>query len=87
MSVFEFFWSVFSRIRTEHRDLRSKSPYSVQIGKIRTRKKNFSQSDTVATSTSVVIPVINEVASIKPRDHLFSTYAKFSEILRVRIRR
>ena len=28
---FTFFWSVFSRFRTEYEDLRSKSPYSVQI--------------------------------------------------------
>ena len=27
----EFFWSVFSRIRTEHGDLHRKSPYSVRI--------------------------------------------------------
>ena len=36
----EFFWSVFSRIHTEYRDLRSKSPCSVQIRENRTRK-NF----------------------------------------------
>ena len=27
----EFFWSVFSRIRTEHGEIRSISPYSVQM--------------------------------------------------------
>ena len=27
----EFFWSVFSRFRTEYGNLRSKSPYSVRI--------------------------------------------------------
>ena len=27
----EFFWSVFSRIRTEYGDLFRKSPYSVQM--------------------------------------------------------
>ena len=27
----EFFWSVFSRVRTECKDLRSKSPYRVRI--------------------------------------------------------
>ena len=27
----EFFWSVFSRIRTEYGDLRNKPPYSVRI--------------------------------------------------------
>ena len=32
-----FFWSVFSPIWTEYGDLRSKSPYSVQIREIRTR--------------------------------------------------
>ena len=27
----ELFWSVFSRIRTEYRDLKSKTPYSAQM--------------------------------------------------------
>ena len=27
----EFFWSVFSRIRTEYRDLHNKSPYLVRM--------------------------------------------------------
>ena len=27
----EFFWSVFSSIRNEYRDLQSKSPYSVRM--------------------------------------------------------
>ena len=27
----EFFWSVFSFIRTQHRDFRRKSPYSIQM--------------------------------------------------------
>ena len=27
----EFFWSVFSRIRTEHREIRSISPHSIQM--------------------------------------------------------
>ena len=35
----EFFWSLFSRIWTEYRVLRSKSPYS-KYGKIRARKKS-----------------------------------------------
>ena len=35
-----FFWSVFSCIWTEYRDLRSKSPDSVQIQKIWTRKNS-----------------------------------------------
>ena len=30
-SYSEFFWSVFSRIRTEYEDLQSKSLYSVQM--------------------------------------------------------
>ena len=35
-----FFWSVFSRIRTEYRDLRSKSPYSSRILENADQKKN-----------------------------------------------
>ena len=35
-----FFWPVFSRIRNEYVDLRSKSPYSVRIWK-NTTKENF----------------------------------------------
>ena len=35
----EFFWSVFSYIRTEYGDLRSKSPYSVRIQKNTDQKK------------------------------------------------
>ena len=34
----EFFWSVFSRIWTECRDLQSKSPYSGRMWEIKTRK-------------------------------------------------
>ena len=33
-----FFWSVYPRIRTEYGDLLCKSPYSVQMREIRTRK-------------------------------------------------
>ena len=36
-----FFWSVFSRIRTEHRDLLSKSPYSVRIRENTNQKKTL----------------------------------------------
>ena len=35
----EFFWSVFSRIRTVYADLRSKCPYSVQMQENTDRKK------------------------------------------------
>ena len=35
----EFFWSVFSRIRTEYAERRSISPYSVKCGKIQAREK------------------------------------------------
>ena len=35
----EFFWPVFSRIWTDHRDLRSKSPYSVRIRENTDQKK------------------------------------------------
>ena len=34
----EFFWSTFSRIRTEYADLQSKSPYSVRMWENLTRK-------------------------------------------------
>ena len=37
-TVTEFFWSLFSPIRTEYRDLQNKSPYSVRMRVIRTRK-------------------------------------------------
>ena len=36
-----FFWSVSSRIRTEYGEIRSISPYSVRIRKIRTRKTPY----------------------------------------------
>ena len=49
IQMWSFFWSVFSRIRTEYGDLRSKSPYSVRIREVRTRKNSvfgrFSRSD------------------------------------------
>ena len=52
----EFFWSVFSRIWTEYGDLLRKSPYSVQIWKIRTRKKpvfgQFSHTDVFKNSVN-----------------------------------
>ena len=35
----EFFWSVFSRIRTEYRDLICKSPYSVRMRENKNQKK------------------------------------------------
>ena len=35
----EFFWSVFSRIRTEYREIRSISPYSVRIQAYTEQKK------------------------------------------------
>ena len=38
VQIRSFFWSVFSRIRTEYRDLRSKSPYLVRIRETQTRK-------------------------------------------------
>ena len=31
VQIRSFFWPVFSYIRTEYRDLRSKSPYSIRI--------------------------------------------------------
>ena len=49
VQIVSFFWSVFSRIRTENGDFRSKSPYSVPIREVRTRKNSvfgrFSRSD------------------------------------------
>ena len=36
----EFFWSLFSRIRTEYGDLRNKSPYSVQIRENKDQKNS-----------------------------------------------
>ena len=33
----EFFWHLFSRIRTEYGEIRSISPRSVRMGKMRTR--------------------------------------------------
>ena len=38
----KFFWSLFSRIQTEHTEIRSTFPYSVQVWKIRTRKNSVS---------------------------------------------
>ena len=53
-----FFWSVFSCIRTEYRDLLSKSPYSVRIQENTDQKKfvfgDFSRS--VHFSDFVVSP-------------------------------
>ena len=34
----EFFWALYSRIRTEYREMRSISPFQSEYGKIRTRK-------------------------------------------------
>ena len=61
----EFFWSVFSRIRTEYGETRSISPYSVQMRGNKDQKKSeyghFSRSVIVknenikATSVAVVI--------------------------------
>ena len=49
VQILNFSWSVFSRIRTENGDFRSKSPYSVRIREVRTRKNSllgrFSRSD------------------------------------------
>ena len=39
VQIRSFFWSVFSCIRTEYGDLRSKSPYSVQIQENSDQKK------------------------------------------------
>ena len=49
VQIRSFFWSVFSRIRTEYEDLRSKSPYSVRIRENTDQKNSafgyFSHSD------------------------------------------
>ena len=49
VQIRSFFWSLFSRIRTEYGNLLRKSPYSVRIRKIQTRKNSvfghFSHSD------------------------------------------
>ena len=37
-SCLRFFWSIFSQIRTECRDSSFKSPFSVRIQKLQTRK-------------------------------------------------
>ena len=39
VQIRSFFWSVFSCIRTEYGDLRSKSPYSVRIQENTDQKK------------------------------------------------
>ena len=41
VQIGSLFWSVFSCIRTEFGDLRSKSPCSVRIKEIRTRKNSI----------------------------------------------
>ena len=47
----KFFWSVFSCIRTEYRDLQSKSPYSVRMRENTDQKNSeyghFSHNDNV----------------------------------------
>ena len=49
VSVFEVFWSVFSRIRTEYGEIRSISSYSVRMrentDQINSEYGNFSRSD------------------------------------------
>ena len=40
VQIWNFFWSVFSCIRTEYGDLMRKSPYSVRIQEIQTRKNS-----------------------------------------------
>ena len=51
VQIRSFFWSVFSCIRTEYRDLRIKFPYSIKYRKTRTRKislfGHFSRSDMI----------------------------------------
>ena len=39
VQIWSFFWSAFSCIRAEYGDLLRKSPYSVQVQEIQTRKK------------------------------------------------
>ena len=41
VQIRSFFWSAFSRIRTEYRHLVRKSPYSAKYRKMRTRKKSL----------------------------------------------
>ena len=58
-----YFWSVFSCIRTENRDFLCKSPYSVQIQEIRTKKSSvfghFSHKvNTLSNSTTQADPDI-----------------------------
>ena len=45
VQIRSFFWSVFSRIRNEYGDLRSKSPYSVRMRE--NTDQNFSRSESV----------------------------------------
>ena len=58
VQIRSFFWSVFSCIRTEYGDWRSKSPYSVQIQENADQKKFriwtlFTQCDLVNTGISL----------------------------------
>ena len=66
----EFFWSAFSRIRTEYREISSISPYSVQMRENTDRKNpeygHFSRSDRCSI-TLCLICFINLITSQKQR--------------------
>ena len=53
----EFFWSVFSHIRTEYEEIRSNTPYSVQMREDMDQKhseyEKFSRSDTYCVQLQI----------------------------------
>ena len=72
MSVLEFFWSVFSRIRTENKDLLCKSPYSVQIRENMDQKNSkhghFLHSEIRVSLTTNSIPLLQQKCLKKLRN-------------------
>ena len=71
IQIWSFFWSVFSRIRTEYRDMTDKSPYPVRTQKNVDQKKLqiqivFAQClSSVSQITISNSPVLYEIAALK----------------------
>ena len=74
VQIWSFSWSVFSCIWTEYGDLRSKSPYSVRIQEIRTRKDSlfghFSRSDVIIQFAAVCGRTLDHDTIIKVYFHV-----------------
>ena len=59
VQIRSFFWSIFFHIWTEHGDLRSKSPYSIQIRE----KTNQKKLHIWALFTQCIYPIMTKYAT------------------------